>query len=74
LTYILNSNRHTSILARSRPHSYRKTIGHRNRVRQNETQRKTTLDASKVTIEATTTLFTHNQFIEHLVDVTEKQP
>jgi hypothetical protein len=34
LSYIPKSTRHVSLLARPRPHSYRKTIGPRNHVRQ----------------------------------------
>jgi hypothetical protein len=34
--YILKSTRHPSLLTRPRPHSYKKAIGHRNRVRNYE--------------------------------------
>jgi hypothetical protein len=69
-----------SFLIWPRSHSYSKIIGHRNQVRNRETQWKTMIDASKIKCEPTETKIeltsnssSHMHPIEHLVGVVLEQ-
>jgi hypothetical protein len=55
LAYVPNLTQRASLLPRSRPHSYRQSIGPWNRVRELELQRKAQIGVSKATSEPTAT-------------------
>jgi hypothetical protein len=79
LAYILKLIWRTSLLTRSRSHSYRRDIGLRNQVREMETQWKHNKMQVKPRAKPTTTKIDpmgfslpHPHFIEHLADMTKK--
>jgi hypothetical protein len=81
LTYVPNSTRRASLLARPRPHSYRKAIDHQNRIREMKTQRNHNKMQVKPEAKTMSTKnrtngvsLPHKHFFEHLVNVIKKLP